>query len=199
MPWKVSHTAAGTSPVTRTRPGWRRRSGTLLYPVETSFTDSCDSSAPTHRGSEAPRLDNQSLDACSQDFAVKVEQQAHGNLQHPHVGEHLCLMNSNQPFHALDFADDPTFYDEIWPIFTYHASFVKDRDSDLSCERQAFVVQLETQGFFIRRFHQAWPKCLVNGDGASNDAFRESVMHVHLGASVPRCVVSGESERRVSQ
>src|SRR5688572_30240861 len=144
MPWKGSNTAAGTSPVTRTRPVWRRRSGTLLYPVETSFTDSCDSSAPTHRGSEAPRLDNQSLNACSQDFAVKVDQQAHGNLEHSHVGENLGLVNTDQPFDALDFEDDSAFDDEIRTIFTNQASLVKDRDSDLSRERQAFVGQLDT-------------------------------------------------------
>ena len=81
-------------------------------------------------------------------------------------------MNSHKPVHALDFDDDSAFDDEIWPVFTDQPSLVKNRDSDLSRERQAFVGQLEAQGFFISGFHQAWTKCLVNGDGATNDAFR---------------------------
>jgi hypothetical protein len=70
-----------------------------------------------------------------QDSFVEVHQQSGPELQHPHIRQHLRVVNDAQLVDALDFNHNSCGNDQVWPVFTYQVFLVVDRDANLALKR----------------------------------------------------------------
>ena len=87
------------------------------------------------------------------------------------------------PLDTFDFDDDLVGDDEIGAMLRDQLTFVVDRDTNLSLERETSRLVLDTQGCFADRFGQPWPEHTMNLDRAPDDFFREfsiSIKHDRL-------------------
>jgi hypothetical protein len=92
-------------------------------------------------------------------------------------------MNFRNPLDAFDFDDNLVGDDEVGTMLRDQLTFVLDRHTHLSFERDALRLELDTQGGFANCFWQPRTELTMNLNGATDDLLcelRVSIKHDQL-------------------
>ena len=111
---------------------------------------------------------------------LKVHQQTDLHFGQFHISQQLCLVDTFDLVHALQFDDESIFHEYIKSIATAQSDpFVLDwlRVLELKCN----TVQLELmcQALFVGRFEQAQSQFPMDFDGTTDHATRK-IVELHI-------------------
>lgn len=125
------------------------------------------------------------MNAVPQVDDVEVQQQANRQTAQSQIGQKLRPMHREHLFHRLEFEDNRVLHDEVESIPGVHMNIaIADRQTHLGFEAHGDAVQFVCEAGAVRALEQARSEFLVNGEGSSDDAFRQGGMKKHAAYSV---------------